>query len=92
MLNIVMVNIINVSSDCRPNLCKRRRAAAGELCIPQESWPFSPSFFTLFPCIDIFFITSIDLVGTHERIAKIRVPKSQILKFLWDSENSQNWI
>ena len=29
---------------------------------------------------------------TVEHIAKIRVSKSQILKFLWDSENGQNWI
>ena len=36
--------------------------------------------------------TSINPVGTHERIAKIRVSKCQILKFLWDLENRQNWI
>ena len=29
---------------------QRRPAAAGELYIPQSSWPFSPYFFTLFPC------------------------------------------
>ena len=36
--------------------------------------------------------TSIDLVGIHERSAKIRVSKCPILKFLWDFENRQNWI
>ena len=54
---------------------QRRPAAAGELCIPQSSWLFSSSFFTLFPRIDIFFNTSIESVGTHERIEKIRVLK-----------------
>ena len=42
-------------SDRRPNLCKRRRAAAGELYIPQESWPFSSSFFILFTSLHISF-------------------------------------
>ena len=36
------------------------------------------------------FNTSIASVGTHERIAKIRVSKCQTLKFLWDFENRQN--
>ena len=34
---------------------QRRPSAAGELYIPQESWPFSSYFFTLFPFIDISF-------------------------------------
>ena len=52
----------------RPNHA-RSPAAAGELYILQSSWPFSSSFFILFPYIDIFFITSADSVGTHKRIA-----------------------
>ena len=36
--------------------------------------------------------TSIASVGTRERIAKIRLSKCQILKFLWNLENLQNWI
>ena len=70
----------------RPNLAK-------EAELPQESWPFS-SFFIIFfygshAYISIFN-TSIASLGTDEHIAKIRVSKSAILKFLWDFEICQN--
>ena len=66
---------------------QRRPAAAGELYIPQSSWPFSSSFFTLFPCINISFYYFYRFSRhTLQHITKIHVSKSQILKFLWDSE------
>ena len=37
----------------RSNLCKGRRAAAGELYIPQENWQFLSSFLRLFASIYI---------------------------------------
>ena len=42
-------------SDHRPNLCKNRWIGTGELYIPQESWPFSSSFLTLFLYMHISF-------------------------------------
>ena len=72
--------------------CKGERATAGELYIPQESWPFSSFFLHGSHVYILLFNTYIASLGTDERIAKIRVSKCQILKFLWDSENRQNWI
>ena len=72
-------------------------AKGGEL--PQESYISLKkvgNFHLLFvhcshPYMYIFNI-SIGSEGTHERITKICVSKCQILKFLWDLENRQNWI
>ena len=69
------------SSDRRPNLCKRRRADAGELYILKESWPFSLSFSHCSHPYIFLFNTFITSVGAHERIAKIRMSKFSILKF-----------
>ena len=68
-------------NDRRTNLCKRRRAAAGELYISLESWPFSSSFFTLFPCIDISFYyfycfsrhTRMYCKNSHVKISSVEV-------------------
>ena len=46
--NMILQKKLTLSSNRRPNLCERRRAAAGELYIQQESWPFSSSFLHCF--------------------------------------------
>ena len=92
--NSLVFNLLSDhGSDRRPNLAKEFDAA-GELYIPQKSWPYS-SFFIIFFCMvsmHIFFLfnTSIVSLGTDERIAKIRVSKCPILKFVWDFEKCQN--
>ena len=78
---IIPITNVGVSSDRRPNPCKGRQAAAVELYISQESWLFSPSFLSLFHPFIFLLNTSIALLGKHERIAKNRVSKFQLLRF-----------
>ena len=81
------------SSDRRPNLAKESE-------LPQESYKsrkivgrfrhFSSFFLHGSHAYILLFNTSIASVGTDERIAKIRVSKCPILKFVWDFEKCQN--
>ena len=75
--------------------CKGERAAAGELAIyPARELAvfiiFHLFFLHGFHAYILLFNTSIASLGTDEHIAKIRVPKCPILKFLWDFEICQN--
>ena len=88
-----MLNFFNISSDRRLNLAK-------EAELPQESYisrkrvgrfcHFSSFFLHGSHAYILLFNTSIASLGTDEHIAKIRVSKCPILKFLWDFEICQN--
>ena len=84
----------NSSTDRQTNLSKEGELSQeGYVYIAEESWSFSSSFLALFGWSYIFLLnTSIDLVGTQEHIAKIRVSKYILLKILCDVENRQNLI
>ena len=60
---------------------QRRPAAAGELYIPQDSWPFSSSFLHCSHAYIFLFNTSIASVGTHERLQESACQKVQYLSF-----------
>ena len=65
--------------------CKEGQLPQGSY-ISQSSWPFSPSFFTLFPCIDIHFYYFYRFnrhTRTYCKNPRVKISNIEVFTGLW---------